>query len=131
MTQLWNTLPASEKARRLNLQAVDEEDILDDSLARYLLNWQRKPSEGVPEQALTVRLVEHLGDSILQYLEDLNRQKAGWLQPIVELGAYKVSTILCHTIFDTVIYDIARERRGSRILAVDLAREMVHALIDR
>jgi len=135
MTQLWNTLPASEKARRLNLQAVDEEDILDDSIARYILNYERKPSEGVPEQALTVRLVEHLGDSILQYLEDLNRQKAGWLQPIVELGAYKVSTILCHTIFDTLIcsgsltFDLKKERRGGRVMAVELARAMVSALI--
>ena len=132
----WLSLSFEERQQRLTLNSIFEEDIFNESLQKYWDNYEHIPSTYAPEQALIFRVVDHISDTVEQYLSDIQRKNVAWINPIYRLGPRRVSGLLITVCADTILtqrrksneYDENGNRTYAPVLQQDLARSIANAI---
>lgn len=60
MLEAWNNLSKEDKQKRLSVQKLYEEELLENGSEKYWREYGRAPDEGKPEQLLLESAVIHL-----------------------------------------------------------------------
>ena len=69
MLHSWLNLSKEEQQRRINMQKVFEEDLLNSGIEKYWREYGRAPDEGKPEQLLLESAVIHLTPFYQKWIE--------------------------------------------------------------
>ena len=95
MLQTWNKLSREEQQRRINMQKVFEEELLENGIEKYWREYGRAPDEGKPEQLLLESAIIHLTPYYQQWIDKCceNRKSPDWLAPLLSVGAAKMADI--------------------------------------
>lgn len=130
----WNSLSFEERQHRLNLNSVFEEDIFNESLQKYWDNYESQSVIYAPEQALIYRVVDHISDTIQEYLCDLQKRNIPWITPIYNLGPKRVAGLLITVCAETILTSRKKMdhddvgKNFSPILQQDLARSIANTI---
>jgi len=95
MLETWRKLSKEEQARRINMQKVYEEELLENGVEKYWREYGRAPDEGKPEQLLLESAVIHLTPYYQKWIDECcnNRKSPDWLAPLLSIGAAKMADI--------------------------------------
>ena len=128
----WNSLSFKERQHRLNLNSVFEEDIFNESLQKYWDNYEHTPEIYAPEQALIYRVVDHISDTVENYLCDLKKRNLPWISPIYCLGPRRIAGIVITTCIDTILTSKKKLEDSvdgfNPVLQQDLARNIANTI---
>ena len=88
MLQSWSNLTKEEQQRRINIQKVFEEELLENGIEKYWKEYSRAPDEGKPEQLLLESAVIHLTPYYQKWIDECcnNRKSPDWQISPKQLG---------------------------------------------
>lgn len=124
----WNSLSFQDRQTRLTLNAILEEDIFNESQAKYWDNYERVPSTYAPEQALIYRVVDHVSDTVEEYLADLKRKNVPWINPIYMLGPKRIAGLLITTCCDTLLFPHNGDKDNLSVMQQELVRRISQSI---
>lgn len=95
MLEAWKKLSKEEQSKRVTIQKIHEEELLENSIDRYWREYSRAPDEGKPEQLLLESAVIHLTPYYQKWIDQCceNRKSPDWLAPLLCVGAAKMADI--------------------------------------
>jgi DNA-directed RNA polymerase len=95
MLETWHKLSKEEQSRRVTMQKVYEEELLENGVEKYWREYGRSPDEGKPEQLLLESAVIHLTPYYQKWIDECcnNRKSPDWLAPLLSVGAAKMADI--------------------------------------
>jgi DNA-directed RNA polymerase len=126
----WLALSFEERQHRLTLNSIFEEDIFNESLQKYWDNYEHMPSMYAPEQALIYRVVDHISDTIENYLSDMCKRNVPWVGPIYRLGPRRVAGLLITICANTILSKRVKDSSSgfTPVLQQDLARNIANEI---
>jgi DNA-directed RNA polymerase len=100
MLHKWVNLTKEEQQRRINMQKIFEEELLDNGIEKYWREYGRAPDEGKPEQLLLESAVIHLTPFYQKWIDECcnNRKSPDWLAPLLSIGAAKMADITIRSV---------------------------------
>ena len=95
MLETWQQLTKEEQQRRMTMQKIYEEELLEGGVDKYWREYSRAPDEGKPEQLLLESAVIHLTPYYQKWIDTCceNRKSPDWLAPLLSIGAAKMADI--------------------------------------
>lgn len=99
----WLSSSFEEREHKLTLNSIFEEDIFNESLQKYWDNYEYQPSMYAPEQALIYRVVDHISDTIEEYLADMVKRNVPWVSPLYRLGPRRIAGLLITACTDELL----------------------------
>lgn len=95
MLEAWNNLSKEAQQKRLSVQKLYEEELLENGSEKYWREYGRAPDEGKPEQLLLESAVIHLTPYYQKWIDACsnNRKSPDWLAPLLCVGAAKMADI--------------------------------------
>lgn len=100
MLPAWNNLTKEEQSRRVTMQKLYEEELLENGVDKYWREYTRAPDESKPEQLLLESAVIHLTPFYQKWIDECsnNRKSPDWLAPLLCLGAAKMADITIRSV---------------------------------
>ena len=133
MKSKWKQLSEEEQSKRLNFQAVLEEDMLSISSKRYWETYDVSPDEGNPEQDLLESCVEQLTPLFQEWIDyaSKNTRTPQWVYPLFAVGASKMAdiTVRCLILewFNGSLWD-NKNTNANTFLGLPTAQHIAHSI---
>lgn len=127
----WTRLSKEDQEKRMNLQAIAEEDMIILSERKYWQEYDVAPDEGKPEQSLLDTCVINLTPLFQEWIDysAKNTKTPSWVLPLFGVGAGKMAdiTVRCLIIewFNASLWD---RKTNEHNISLPTAQHIAHAI---